>query len=145
MGAYKGLTHLLLPQGLKSVSKNRSTGVISYSLSYNDKESASANTITENLQITDDNEDRTNNIVAIIQIIGKADGPIFQDMGTTNERKRSVSLEWTMKVCDRGSKPSAAAIAAVNAYKPTGAYQMSKTESWTPSTGGYSLNIDWAY
>ena len=129
----------------KSISKNKTTGVITYSLSYNDKGSTSSNTITENLQISDDNEDRTNNVVAIIQIIGKADGPIFQNMGTTTERKRSISLEWTMKVCDRSSKPSVAALTVVNAYKPTGAYQLSKSESWTPSTGGYSLNIEWTY
>jgi hypothetical protein len=129
----------------KSISKNKTTGVITYSLSYNDKGSASANTITENLQISDDNEDRTNNVVAIIQIIGKADGPIFQNMGTTTERTRSASLEWTMKVCDRSSKPSTEALLAVNAYKPTGAYQLSKSESWTPSTGGYTLSIEWTY
>jgi len=37
------------------------------------------------------------------------------------------------------------ALAAVNAYKPAGAYQLSKSESWTPSTGGYSLSIEWTY
>jgi hypothetical protein len=129
----------------KSISKNRSTGVITYSLSYNDMGSSSVNTITENLQITDDNEDQSNNIVAIIQIIGKVDGPIFQDMGTTTERKRSASLEWTMKICNRDTKPSTEANVAVNAYKPAGSYQLSKSESWTPSTGGYSLSIEWAY
>jgi len=129
----------------KSVSKNRTTGAITYSLSYNDKGSTSANTITENLQISDDNEDQSNNVVAIIQIIGKTDGPIFQNMGTTTERKRSASLEWTMDVCNRSSKPSVDALAAVNAYKPAGAYQLSKSESWTPSTGGYSLSIEWTY
>jgi hypothetical protein len=129
----------------KSVSKNRTTGVITYSLSYNDKESTSPDTITESLQISDDNEDRSNNVVAIIQIIGKTDGPIFQNMGTTTERKRSASLEWTMKRASRSSKPSVAALTAVNAYKPTGAYQLSKSESWTPSTGGYSLSIEWTY
>jgi len=129
----------------KSVSKNRTTGVITYSLSYNDNELESDDTITESLQISDDNEDRSNNVVAIIQIIGKTDGPIFQNMGTTTERKRSASLEWTMKRANRSSKPSADALAAVNAYKPTGAYQLSKSESWTPSTGGYSLSIEWTY
>ena len=129
----------------KSISKNRSTGVITYSLSYNDKGSSSVNTITESLQITDDNEDQSNNVVAIIQIIGKVDGPIFQDMGTTTERKRSASLEWTMKICNRDTKPSTEASVAVNAYKPAGSYQLSKSESWTPSTGGYSLSIEWAY
>jgi len=129
----------------KSVSKNRSSGVITYSLSYNDMGSTSVNTITENLQVTDDNEDQSNSVVAIIQIIGKVDGPIFQDMGTTTERKRSASLDWTMKICNRGSKPSVEALLAVNAYKPTGAYQLSKSESWTPSTGGYTLQVEWAY
>ena len=129
----------------KSISKNKTTGVITYSLSYNDKESTSPDTITENLQITDTNEDQSTSVVAVIQIIGKADGPIFQDMGTTLERKRNASLEWTMKRANRSSKPSAAALTAVNAYKPTGAYQMSKSEGWTPSTGGYSLQIEWVY
>jgi hypothetical protein len=66
-------------------------------------------------------------------------------MGTTTERKRSASLDWTMKICNRGSKPSVEALLAVNAYKPTGAYQLSKSESWTPSTGGYTLQVEWAY
>ena len=132
----------------KSISKNKITGAITYSLSYNDRGSESPNTITENLQITDDNEDQLNNVVAIIQIIGRANGPIFQDMGTTTERKRSASLEWTMKRCNRASKPSAEALLVMEAHKPvalTPVYQLSKSESWTPSTGGYSLSIEWAY
>jgi hypothetical protein len=129
----------------KSISKNKITGAITYSLSYNDRGSESEDTITESLQISDNNEDQSNNIVAIIQIIGRANGPIFQDIGTTNERKRSASLEWTMKRCERSSKPSVPALAAVDAYKPAGAYQLSKSESWTPSTGGYSLQIEWVY
>lgn len=129
----------------KSISKNRTTGVISYSLSYNDKELESDDTISESIQISDDNEDQSNSVVAIIQIIGKADGPIFQNMGTTTERKRSIGLEWTMKKDKRSSKPSVEALVAANIYKPTGAYQLTKSESWTPSTGGYSLSIEWAY
>tara|TARA_R110000765_G_scaffold35443_4_gene79738 strand:- start:2140 stop:3750 length:1611 start_codon:yes stop_codon:yes gene_type:complete len=129
----------------KSISKNKITGAITYSLSYNDRGSESLNTITENLQITDDNEDQSNSVVAIIQIIGRANGPIFQSMGTTTERKRSASLEWTMKRCNRTNKPSSDAILVVNAHKPVGAYQLSKSESWTPSTGGYSLSIEWTY
>ena len=97
------------------------------------------------MTVTDDNEDRSVQTVAIIAIIGKADGPIFQDMGTTPERKRSVSVDWTMKKDKRDEKPSAAALTAANAYKPTGAYQLSKTESWTKATGAYTLNIEWSY
>jgi len=130
----------------KSIGKNKVTGVITYALTYNDKASTSANTISESISINDDNEDRTNNIVAIIQIVGRGSGPIFQDMATTNERKRSINLEWVMNRCTRDVKPSSSALTAANTYKPSGtAYQITKSESWTPSTGSYSLNIEWVY
>ena len=133
----------------RSVSKNKIAGSISYSVTYNDKvesdEAEEEGVVEETITISDDNEDHSNNIVAIIGIIGKADGPIFQDMGTTNERKRSVSVDWTMDKCNRKIKPTVKATQAAEAYKPTGAYQQSKTESWTPSTGKYTLNIDWVY
>ena len=133
----------------RSVSKNKVTGAITYSVTYNDKleseEAKEEGVVEETITVSDDNEDHSNNIVAIIGIIGKADGPIFQDMGTTNERKRSVSVDWTMDKCNRKTKPTVKATEAANAYKPTGAYQQSKTESWTASTGQYTLNIEWVY
>jgi hypothetical protein len=133
----------------RSVSKSKVTGSITYSVTYNDKveseEAKEEGVVEETISINDDNEDHSNNTVAIIAIIGKADGPIFQDMGTTNERKRSISVDWTMDKCNRKTKPTVKATEAANAYKPTGAYQQSKTESWTPATGKYTLNIDWVY
>jgi hypothetical protein len=129
--------------------KKKVTGSITYSVTYNDKveseEAKEEGVVEETISINDDNEDHSNNTVAIIAIIGKADGPIFQDMGTTNERKRSISVDWTMDKCNRKTKPTVKATEAANAYKPTGAYQQSKTESWTPATGKYTLNIDWVY
>ena len=143
------VTPLSKKEQSRSVSKNKVTGSITYSVSYNDKEesaeAAAAGATEESISISDNNEDHSNNIVAIIAIIGKADGPIFQNMGTTNERKRSVSVEWTMDKCNRTTKPTVSATAAADNYKPTGAYQQSKSESWTPATGKYSLSIDWVY
>ena len=66
-------------------------------------------------------------------------------MGTTPERKRAVSIDWTMKKDKRENKPTTDALTAANAYRPTGAYELSRTESWTPATGAYTLNIDWSY
>ena len=83
--------------------------------------------------------------MAIISIIGRAGRPIFQDMGTTNERKRSVSVDWTMDKCNREKKPSTLALTAANRYKPTGGDQQSKSEQWTAATGAYTLNIEWVY
>jgi hypothetical protein len=133
----------------RSVSKNKVTGSITYSVTYNDKlesdEAKEEGVVEETITISDDNEDHSNNIVAIIGIIGKADGPIFQEMGTTNERKRSISVDWTMDKCNRKTKPTVKATEAANDYKPTGAYQLAKSESWTPATGAYTLNIEWVY
>ena len=129
----------------KSVAKNPVAGTITYSINFNDKTKEDEDTISETLTVSDDNEDRSNKVIAIIAIIGKADGPIFQDMGTTPERKRSVSVDWTMKKDKRETKPTARATTAADVYKPTGAYQMSKSESWTPATGAYTLNIEWVY
>ena len=129
----------------KSVQKNPVAGTMTYSVNFSDKEKDSDDTITETLTVTDDNEDRTVQIVAIIAVIGKADGPIFQNMGTTPERKRAVSIDWTMKKDKRENKPTTDALTAANAYRPTGAYELSRTESWTPATGAYTLNIDWSY
>ena len=129
----------------KSVTKSPVAGTIAYSVNFSDKEKESDDTITETLTVTDDNENRTVQVVAIIAVIGKADGPIFQDMGTTPERKRNVSIDWTMKKDKRDSKPTTEALVAANAYKPTGAYELSRTESWTPANGSYTLNIDWSY
>tara|TARA_Y100000593_G_scaffold94898_1_gene197021 strand:+ start:7666 stop:9141 length:1476 start_codon:yes stop_codon:yes gene_type:complete len=137
-----GLTNNVLS---KSVAKSPVAGTITYTVNFSDKEKENDDTITETLTVTDDNEDRSVQTVAIIAIIGKADGPIFQDMGTTPERKRSVAIDWTMKKDKRDEKPSAAALTAANTYKPTGAYQLSKTESWTKATGAYTLNIEWSY
>ena len=129
----------------KSVSKSPVAGTITYSVNFSDKEKESDDTISETLTVTDENEDSSNQIIAIIAVIGKSDGPIFQDMGTTPERKRAVAIDWTMKKDKRTAKPTVEALAAANAYKPTGAYQLTKNESWTPATGAYTLNIDWAY
>ena len=143
------VTTLSKKEQSRSISKNKITGSITYSVSYNDKkesdEAKAAGATEESISISDNNEDHSNNIVAIIAIIGKADGPILQNMGTTNERKRSVSVEWTMDKCNRTTKPTVSATAAASNYKPTGAYQQSKSESWTPATGKYSLSIEWVY
>ena len=137
-----GLTNNVLS---KSVAKNPVAGTITYTVNFSDKEKDQDDTITETLTVTDDNENRTVKTIAIIAVIGKADGPIFQDMGTTPERKRSVAIDWTMKKDKRDTKPTSEAVAAAYAYQPTGAFEVTRSESWTPSTGAYTLNIEWTY
>ena len=65
-----GLTNNVLS---KSVAKSPVAGTITYTVNFSDKEKENDDTITETLTVTDDNEDRSVQTVAIIAIIGKAD------------------------------------------------------------------------
>lgn len=133
----------------KSVGRNIAGGVMTWSVSYNDLVVTIEDAISETISVTDDNENRTIKTIAIIAIIGKADGPIFQDIGTTPERKRSLSIEAVMKKAARLSKPSpennADVEGIVAGYKPANAYEQSRNETWNAARGSYNLSLDWVY
>lgn len=130
----------------ETIGSNRGTGLITYSCSYDDLVVSIEGAASESIQIQDDNEDGLNQIIAKIDIIGKVDGPIIQDMSTTTIKTRSVTIDALMSKPYRTNKPSAQALALANTYKPsTQAFRQSKTESWNPKTGTYNLSINWEY
>lgn len=128
----------------KSIGRNNGAGVITFSYSYNDSIVAIENAISTSIQISDDNEYRLNEIIAIIPIIGKPDGPVIQDMNTTNERKRSVQIDAVMDKAYRLTKP-AAGVALALTYAPSNSYLQSLVENWEPGTGNYSISVEWTY
>tara|TARA_R100001443_G_scaffold4277_2_gene12670 strand:- start:64958 stop:66415 length:1458 start_codon:yes stop_codon:yes gene_type:complete len=128
----------------ESETRNEAAGTCSYSVSFTNETKENEDALTESLQITDNNQDGGNNIVAIIPVLAKADGPVIQDMATTNEKTRSVTYEITLKKDKRGTKPDGDEY--VNPYKPsTTAKRQNKTETWNPKTGSYSLTVEWVY
>lgn len=132
----------------ESETHNITDGTISYNVSYTDEQKDNPDAISESFSITDNNEDGLNEIVAIIPVLAKADGPVIQNMNTTNEKTRSVSYEITLIKEKRGSKPNYESY--VTPYKPTSTtggsvYRQSKTETWNPKSGTYSLSVDWVY
>lgn len=75
-------------------------------------------------------------------VIGKSDGPVIQNMGITNERTRSVSVEIVMAKGNRDSKP----VIDLSSYRPsTTAYQQNISDSWSPTSGSYNKSIDWVF
>ncbi len=84
------------------------------------------------------------NILAIIPIISKQDGPIIQDMNTSNEQKRMVNLTAVMRRGYRTTKPAQGQEVALS-YAPTSAKLTGIVEDWEPTTGVYSINVDWTY
>ena len=128
----------------KTVGHNRGTGTITWSISYDDMSVEIEGALKESITITDDNEDGSNEVIAIIGVIGNAAGPVIQDMGTTTERTRSISVDITMQKANRTAKPNAAPT-FILAYQPADSYQQSKTETWDPLNGVYNLSVSWTY
>ena len=158
-----------------SISKNRISGVITVSMTYNDKPQENDDTIEESIEVTDNNKGHTNRVIALLTVIGKDNGPVIQDMGTSGEQRRSVSLNWTFKKeiehegatvnvreaitnyiknsgthISLGKSKVESAESAVNSYKPAGTegtnfWQQSYSEGWNESTGALTISVEWAY
>ena len=129
----------------ESEGHNKATGTVTFSITYDDKEIDTDGAVKEDVTVTYDNIDGGNRVVAIIGVIDNSDGPVIQDMSTTNERKVSVSVDMTMDEDNRGSRPNAAAAAKAAAYEPANSYRQTLTETWNPETGVYNYSISWVY
>jgi hypothetical protein len=133
-----------------SQSHNQTDGSISITATYDDSVISTPGVISQSVNITYTNEDGLNQIIAILPVIAKTNGPVIQDMSTTQERQRSISLDWVMDLDNRATRPSATALAYIEAnHKPITAsnlvYRQNKTESWNPSSGSYSLSVDYTW
>ena len=133
-----GYTLKSVPRSL-STAHSQTAGTISISATFDDADSVVDDSISSSVTITDNNEDGGNETVAIIPVIQRSLGPIIQDMGTTNERTRTLAVEAQMP---RGSdKPSF----GWSSYKPDNGYRQNFTESYSVSSGRYSLTVEWVY
>ena len=133
-----------------SRTDNKSDGTISFSYTFDDKEISVdfPCATSQTVNINDTNVDGLNQIVAILAVIAKSDGPVVQDMRTTNEKTRSVSLDLQIKKEDncRDTKPDGISWLVTN-YPPNSDtyYRTNASDSWSPSTGAYSANVDFVW
>ena len=128
----------------KSVGHSKVSGSITFNVTYDDIPIITVGAIKEEVNITYDNWDSSNQKVAIIGVIDNAGGPVIQDMGTTDEKKISVSVDITMDQDHRTTKPDGTTLALV--YVSTdiiNQFRQSKTETWNPFTGSYNLSLSW--
>lgn len=107
------------------------------------------NAISASLSITDDNKDGDVQVFASIPIIGRAEGPILQDMGTTRERRRSVQVEATIKAAGRDPGSSVVNVCKAKAleYAPNGTqiFISNSNGNWDFTSGKVSFSIEWTY
>jgi hypothetical protein len=137
-----------------SIAYNPTQGRISYSFEYADRPCQFVSgSISESINIVDT---WPTDIFAQQQIIGRAKGPVLQDMGTVTPYKRSIALEVQMPkhtgVCDAcsslTSSPSSEADTLLCCYKSgleddyDQVFKTQDTQSWNPLTGRYSRQVE---
>jgi len=127
----------------RSVGHNKVTGTITWSVTYDDLVITIPGAITEDINITYDNVDAGNQLVAIIGVVDNSGGPVIQNMNTTNEQKTSVSIDAVMGKDHRDSPPTSSAAGIADDYKPGGGFRESRSENWNPKNGQYNYSISW--
>ena len=128
----------------KSIGRNTTTGVITYSNTYNDRPSnILSGVLTEDVSVTDNFNGQ---VVAAIPIIGRSKGPILQDIGTVTPRTRDLSIAVTVSgVQSFGSAPNVSGI--ISLVEPTNpeVFKTSDSANWNWKQGRYTRNVSWIF
>jgi hypothetical protein len=137
-----------------SVGRNPTKGVINYSYQYDDR---LCNFITgalmEDINI---NDEHPTDVFASIFVLGRARGPILQDLNTVTSSVRNVSIDLVMNPTGNCT------VGGLNTGKPTAQvenllcqfqsdisaaqiFKSADNESWNPKTGRYSRQVSWTF
>tara|TARA_Y100000590_G_scaffold38864_3_gene41636 strand:+ start:1322 stop:3199 length:1878 start_codon:yes stop_codon:yes gene_type:complete len=148
-----------------SIGSNEYTGELSYSLAFDNRPTnIISGAIVETLQVSDT---YPGDVFAIVPVIGRATGPILQNIGGRTEYKRDVSLNLVMDytkipygsgrnplILKKPSvvEPMATQIAELlREVSPNSEPGVRKcfvsppSETWSPKDGNYSFNISFTY
>ena len=128
-----------------SQTDNQTDGSVTYNATYDNQVITYTGAIAESVNITYSNDDGSNEIVAIIPVLAKVDGPVLQTFGTTNEKTININFTLQMSRANRGSKPNGVSAAEGYVSIPSNALRRTKTESWNPKNGQYNLTLEWVY
>jgi len=160
--AYSENTSLNINPLSQTTARNPVTGTINYSLLYDDRPSnIVSGSLSEVIGIRDGLD---GDIFAQIPVLGRAVGPVLQDIGTRPALNRSLNIEVAFKP-DTLSGTDQASIkefmktplekantsgdirSLIQAAQPTGSqvFRNQPQSNWNPTEGSFSYSIDWVY
>ena len=148
-----------------SVGSNEFTGDLNYSLSFNNRPTnIISGVLTETLQVSDT---YPGDVFAVVPVLGRATGPILQNIGGRTEYKRDVSLNLIMDYTKipYGSGRNPLMLKKPSVVEPTASqiadllkevspnsepgvrkcFVSAPSETWSPKDGAYSFNISFTY
>lgn len=141
----------------QTITHNPPGGTIAYSFDYDDRPcNFVTGSISEDIQI---NETFSTDTFAELIVLGRANGPILQAIGTPTSPERNVVIEVAMSPytgCDSivsamNQKPKSQVDSILCSLEAdlTGTYttvfKTQDVENWNPKIGRYSRNITWKY
>lgn len=144
-----------------SVGHNISKGTISFSYEYDSTpffvNSSGASILSENISI---NDTGAADVFSEIPVLGRALGPVIQNLGTKTSYKKDINIEVVVQNTGQlnvGSPPSAisnSVNALVNQVKPFSssgdsdrgfALVSSDNTTWSPTEARFSRSVSWTY
>ena len=165
--ALSGVSLNILPVST-TIGRNQKAGTINYTYNYNNRPAHCFPGVkSESVVVTDS---LPNNVFAAVGVLGRAAGPVLQDIGTRNAATRSLNVEiflertyqsgctgadWANYIFSQ--RPSAVPamssvlqtiVDAVNpgiANEASFNFTNSQNETWEPLNGHYSYSIEWTY
>jgi hypothetical protein len=133
------------------IQKNKNSAQLTYAYTFNNQPAPLLpGALFENINVSEQNANRTVQTVARIPIIGRSTGPIIQQMSTTTERQRNLSIEVFLGPISSGTlldsfnaKPNYDTY--VSQLAPDGGFIQDDNESWSWRDGHYTRNVTWIH
>jgi hypothetical protein len=141
----------------KTVGHGYNNGVITYNYEYDDRPSnCIAGSLMESISIQDNNP---LDVFASLTVLGRAVGPVLQDLATQTVPTRDVNVNVTMAPATgctatqlrtiNNPRVAVASLLCEFEAELTGAhsqvYKSVDDENWDPLSGQYSRSIQWTY
>ncbi len=132
-----------------TIGKNPATGVISYNYSYNDRPSTLiTGARSETVNVSDSMQ---TDFAVPIFVLGRTIGPVIQDLNTSRERTRTLTIEAVMPVPTGDITTRLAAYpdvsSIVTSVTPTGSIVkvQDNQQGWDIINGRYTRNVTWIW
>ena len=157
---YSGYNNLNPQTVSKTIAKNPVAGTINYTWEYDTRPTNYVSgAIFENISIQDTFE---NDVYGQVVVLGRAAGPVLQDLGTVTSPKKSMTIDVVMPYYSGTSLVTTAGFTALYAASPktqtddivnsfygylTGVYNQvfydGDSDNWDIKTGHFSRQVSW--
>ena len=137
-----------------NIGHNPTKGTITYNYQFDDRPcNFISNALFENITITDENP---TDVFAEIAILGRAFGPVLQNLDTVTSSKRTVNIDLIMgpvtgcvDITNSITKPDVSSLLCALQTDLSGTntqlFKNQDSESWNFKTGRYTRNVTWTY